>query len=35
MKVEDVGYCHFNVKKDLDSSYVMDCSRCDEDLVED
>ena len=34
-KIEDAGYCCGNVKKVLDSSYVMACSRCDEDLAED
>ena len=35
MKVEDAGYFHVNVKKVLDISCAMTCSRCDEDLVED
>ena len=35
MKVEDTGYCRGNVKKVLDNSYMIACSRCDEDLEED
>ena len=35
MKVEDIGYCHGNINKVLDSSYMMAFLICDEDLVED
>ena len=34
-KVEDAGYFHGNVKKVMYISYVMDFSRCDEDLDKD
>ena len=35
MKVGDASYYHGNVKKVLNHSYEMACSRCDEDLEED
>ena len=34
-KVEDADYFHGNVNKVLDSSYMMACSRCYEDLAKD
>ena len=35
MKVEEKGYCRGNVKKVLDSPYMMAYQRCDEDLIQD